>query len=133
MMVINGKKFTMLWTVLKYAYGIVPIVLGLDKFFFFIVDWNIYVSPLVAVYVPMIAVSHLLQIVGIVEVVAGIIVLSKWTRFGAYLVAAWVGVVIINLLTIGGFYDIIARDLVIVLGYCTLALLTEIKESARQQ
>ena len=131
MLAINEQKFNTLWTVLKYFYGIVPIVIGLDKFFFYIVDWNIYVSPWVVMHVPKIIAAHIVPLVGVVEIVAGLIVLSTWMRFGAYLVAAWIGVVIVDLLTIGGMYDIILRDVAIAVGYITLGVLTELKETAR--
>jgi hypothetical protein len=133
MMIINENKFNKLQLALKYIYGIVPIVIGLDKFFFYIVDWNIYVSPMVVLYLPATITTSIVPLVGIIEIVAGIIILSKHTKFGAFLVAAWIGVVILNLLTIGGMYDIILRDIAILVGYVTLGVLTTIKETARQQ
>ena len=133
MMIIDERKFNDLLIALKYIYGLVPIVIGLDKFFFYIVDWNIYVSPLVYTYLPMAISSHFVQLVGVVEIVAGIIILSKHTRFGAYLVAAWIGLVVVNLLTIGGMYDIILRDVAILVGYAAFGFLVQLKETARQQ
>jgi len=132
-MIIDERKFNILLDTLKYIYGLVPIVIGLDKFFFYIVDWNIYVSPLVATYMPMAIASHFVPIVGVIEIVAGVIVLSKYTRFGAYLVAAWIGVVVVNLLTIGGMYDIALRDVAILVGYAAFGFLVQLKETARQQ
>jgi hypothetical protein len=133
MMIIDERKFNILLDTLKYIYGLVPIVIGIDKFFFYIVDWNIYVSPLVAVYFPMVIASHFVHLVGVVEIVAGIIILSKYTRFGAYLVAAWIGLVVVDLLTIGGMYDIALRDVAILVGYAAFGYLVELKETARQQ
>jgi hypothetical protein len=133
MMFIDERKFNILLDALKYIYGLVPIVIGLDKFFFYIVDWNIYVSPLVATYVPMAIASHLVPIVGVIEIIAGVIILSKYTRFGAYLVAAWIGIVVVNLLTIGGMYDIALRDVAILVGYAAFGFLVQLKETARQQ
>ncbi len=133
MMIIDERKFNILIDALKYIYGLVPIVIGLDKFFFYIVDWNIYVSPTITSHLPSAIATHIIPIVGIIEIIAGIIILSKYTRFGAYLVAAWIGVVIINLLTIGGMYDIALRDLAILVGYVAFGVLTEINETARQQ
>ena len=133
MMMIDENRFNKLWLALKYIYGIVAIIIGTDKFFFYIVDWNIYVSPLVPLYLPLTIALNIVPIVGIVEIIAGAIILSKYTRFGAFLVATWIGVVILNLLTIGGIYDIILRDVAILVGYVTLGILTKIKETARQQ
>lgn len=132
-MIIDERKFNILLDALKYIYGLVPIVIGLDKFFFYIVDWNIYVSPLIAGYLPMAIASHIVPIVGIVEIIAGVIILSKYTRFGAYLVAAWIGIVVVNLLTIGGMYDIALRDVAILVGYAAFGYLVQLKETARQQ
>jgi len=124
---VNDNKFNNLWTLSKYVYGLVPVLIGLDKFFFFIVDWNIYVSPLAASIIPM---TTLVPLVGIIEIAAGILILTKYPRFGAYLVAAWIGVIIINLFLIGGLYDIILRDVAIAFGYIAFGMLTELKESS---
>lgn len=126
-MMINDNKFNNLWTLSKYVYGLVPVLIGLDKFFFFIVDWNMYVSPFAASIISM---TTLVPLVGIIEIAAGILILTKYPRFGAYLVAAWIGVVIINLFMIGGLYDIILRDVAIAFGYIVFAMLTELKEES---
>ena len=130
MMIINENKFNSMWAIAKYVYGLVPVVIGADKFFFFIVDWNIYVSPFVASYFPML---YFVPVVGIIEIVAGLLILTKFPKFGAYLVAAWIGLVIVNLFMIGGLYDIILRDVAIAFGYIMFGLLTELKETAQQQ
>ncbi len=130
MISINEEKFNCLITTLRYIYGIVPIVIGVDKFFGLIVDWNIYVSPFVITHIPLFLAAHFLALVGIVEIVAGTLVLcKKWTEFGAYLVAAWIGLVIINLFMIGGMYDIILRDVAIAVGYMTLGALVNIQKT----
>jgi hypothetical protein len=130
LLAVDGKLFNGLWATLKCIYGLVPIVLGLDKFFYYIVNWNIYVSPFVAAHIP-VTIPHFVMIVGIIEIIAGLIVLSHWTRFGAYIVALWILLIIINLFAIGGLMDIILRDLVIAVGYVAYAILTQIKETAR--
>ena len=132
MIAINSEKFNTLLTTLRYIYGVVALVIGLDKFFSFIVDWNIYVSPTIVMHLPIFIAAHILAIVGIVEIVAGMIILhEKTTRFGAYLTAAWIGIIIVNLFTIGGMYDIILRDIAIAVGYITLGKLVELKETSR--
>lgn len=126
MMMIDNNKFNNMWTLSQYFYGLVPILLGADKFLFFIVNWNIYVSPFVASMIP---IRYLVPLVGIIEISAGLLILTKYPRFGAYLVAAWIGLVIVNLLMIGNLYDIILRDIVIAFGYIMFAMLTELKET----
>jgi hypothetical protein len=129
---VNGKKFNQLLSALKYIYGITIIIIGLDKFFFYIVDWNIYVSPFVLSHLPLFLAVRFVQFVGIVDILAGCIILNnKWTRFGSYLVAAWIGLIIINLFMIGNLYDIILRDATIMVGYITLGKLFELKETAQ--
>jgi hypothetical protein len=130
MLMINENKFNTMWTISRYVYGLVPILIGLDKFTFYIVNWNVYVSPSAASYIP---ITTLVPVVGIIEIVAGLLILTKFPRFGAYLVAAWIGVVIANLFMIGDLYDIILRDVAIAFGYIMFAWLTELKETARQQ
>jgi hypothetical protein len=132
MISINREKFNRLVIALRYIYGIIPIVIGVDKFFNYIVDWNIYVSPFVLTNLPLFLAMRFVIIVGLVEIVAGCIILnSKWTQFGAYLVAAWIGLIIINLFMIGGMYDIILRDVAIAVGYITLGMLVELKETSK--
>jgi len=128
-MMISDNKFNSIWTISKYVYGLVPILIGLDKFSFLIVNWNIYVSPTAASIIPM---MYLVPAVGVVEIIAGLLILTNWPRFGAYLVAAWIGVVIVNLFMIGDMYDIILRDVAIAFGYIMFGMLTELKETAYQ-
>ena len=130
MMMVNENKFNFLWTISRYIYGLVPILIGADKFTFYIVDWNIYVSPFVASYFP---IMYFVPAIGIIEIVAGLMILTKFPRFGAYLVAAWIMAVIINLCMIGDMYDIILRDIAIAFGYIVFGMMTEIKEEARLQ
>jgi hypothetical protein len=71
--------------------------------------------------------STFMQLVGIVEIAAGVLVLSKLTRIGAYVVAAWLVLIALNLLTTLRFFDVAVRDLVLALGAFTLARLTEVR------
>lgn len=122
------KKVDCTWWMLKLTYGLVPIVAGLDKFGIdFITNWSKYIPPQVLSMSDM-SPTHFVYLVGLIEVVAGIIVLSKWTRFGAYLVAAWLLLIAVNLLMIGGLIDIAIRDVVIAIGGIALGNLTKIRE-----
>jgi uncharacterized membrane protein YphA (DoxX/SURF4 family) len=112
------------WWALKLAFGLVPIVAGLDKFFNLLTNWEQYLSPLVAQVVPA---TTFMQAVGIIEIAAGILVLSKLTRLGAYVVAAWLVGIALNLLTTGQFFDIAARDVVMAVGAFTLGRLSELR------
>jgi hypothetical protein len=103
------------------GFTIAPIAFGLDKFFNVLVDWEIYLAPWVNRLLPGSA-SDAMLAVGVVEVLAGIAVALK-PRYGAYLVAAWLGGIIVNLLTYSGYYDIALRDFGLMLGALTLARL----------
>jgi uncharacterized membrane protein YphA (DoxX/SURF4 family) len=115
------------WWALKMAFGLVPIVAGLDKFFNLLTDWTQYLSPWIARIVPA---SAFMQAVGVIEIVAGLLVLSKLTRIGAYVVAAWLVGIAVNLLTTGHFLDIAVRDAVMAVGAFTLARLSEVRAAA---
>ena len=115
------------WWALKLALGVVPIVAGLDKFFNLLTDWEQYLSPLVTRVIPA---STFMHAVGIIEIAAGLLVLSKLTRVGAYVVSAWLVGIVLNLLTTGKYFDIAARDLVMAVGAFTLARLSEVRAPA---
>jgi uncharacterized membrane protein YphA (DoxX/SURF4 family) len=104
--------------VLKLTFGIVPIVAGLDKFTNLLTDWSEYLAPLVADLLPF-SPGTFMAIVGVIEIVAGILVLVK-PRIGGLVVAAWLVGIAINLL-LGGYYDIAVRDLVMAVGAWSLA------------
>jgi uncharacterized membrane protein YphA (DoxX/SURF4 family) len=112
------------WWALKMTFGLVPIVAGLDKFFNLLTDWTQYLSPWIARMVPA---SAFMQAVGVIEIVAGLLVLSKLTRLGAYVVAAWLVGIAVNLLTTGHFLDVAVRDVVMAVGAFTLARLSEVR------
>ena len=109
------------FTMLRIAFTVAPILFGLDKFFNVLVDWEIYLAPWINDIVPGNA-STAMHLVGVVEILAGIGVALK-PRYGAYIVAAWLGGIIIDLLTYSGYYDIALRDFGLMLGALTLARL----------
>lgn len=118
------------WWALKVAFGVVPIVAGLDKFFNLLTNWEQYLSPIVARAIPA---STFMHAVGVIEIIAGLLVLSKLTRVGAYVVAAWLVGIALNLLTTGHYFDIAARDLVMAVGAFTLGRLSEVRAPASAQ
>jgi uncharacterized membrane protein YphA (DoxX/SURF4 family) len=109
------------YALLRLAFTVAPIAFGLDKFFDVLVDWQIYLAPWVDRLLPGSA-SDAMYAVGAVEVLAGVAVALK-PRYGAYLVAAWLAGIIVNLLTYSGYYDIALRDFGLMLGALTLARL----------
>ena len=108
-------------TLLRVAFTVAPIAFGLDKFFNVMVDWPAYLAPWIDDIVPGSG-QDLMYVVGAVEILAGVAVALK-PRYGAYVVAAWLGAIIVNLLTYSGYYDIALRDFGLMLGALTLARL----------
>jgi uncharacterized membrane protein YphA (DoxX/SURF4 family) len=117
-------------TILRFTFGLVPIVAGLDKFTNLLVDWTTYLSPGVASMLPF-APRTFMMIVGVIEIAAGILVLSRLTRIGAYVVTVWLLLIAINLVTLG-HYDIAVRDVVMAVSAFCLARLSEAHAPARQ-
>jgi uncharacterized membrane protein YphA (DoxX/SURF4 family) len=113
------------YRLLRIVYGAVPIVAGLDKFTNLLTDWEKYLSPIVRGIVPATAFMHA---IGVIEIAAGLLVLSKFTRIGAYVVAAWLVGIALNLLTTGQYFDVAVRDLVMAAGAFTLAQLAAARE-----
>ena len=109
------------FVLLRLAFTVAPILFGLDKFFDVMVDWEQYLAPWIDDMVPGSA-STAMHLVGVVEIVAGVFVALK-PRYGAYVVAAWLGGIIVDLLTYSGYYDIALRDFGLMLGALTLARL----------
>jgi uncharacterized membrane protein len=109
------------FALMRLAFTVAPIAFGIDKFANVLVDWPKYLAPWINDIVPGTA-QQAMYAVGVIEIVAGLAVLVK-PRYGAWLVAAWLGGIVINLLTYSGFYDIALRDFGLMLGALTLARL----------
>ena len=110
------------FVLLRIAFTVAPILFGLDKFAGILTDdWTRYLSSEFNSIIPGSA-ADAMHIVGVVEVVAGLVV-AVTPRFGGYLVAAWLGGIILNLLLVGGYGDIALRDFGLLLGALTLTRL----------
>jgi hypothetical protein len=106
---------------LRSVFTVAPIVFGLDKFANLLTDWPAYLAPWIVRLVPGTA-QQAMYAVGVVEIVAGIVV-AVAPRFGGWLVAAWLGGIILNLLTNPGFYDVALRDFGLLVSAVALARL----------
>ena len=120
-------RLNMSWWALRIGLGVGPIITGLDKFFNILADWTMYLSPLATKIVPVSAATFM-HIVGVVEIIAGIVVLTKWTKIGAYVVMLWLIGIAINLTTLGMFYDLAMRDVEIAIGAFALTQLSAVRE-----
>ena len=117
---VSDPAFQAFW-LLRIAFVVAPILFGIDKFAHVLVNWDKYLAPEFTDLFH--AQAHTLMYgVGAIEIVAGLVVLFR-PRFGGYLVAAWLGGIIVNLLMIANYYDIALRDFGLLLAALTLARL----------
>ncbi|HEX5088011.1 MAG TPA: hypothetical protein VFV89_09385 [Nocardioides sp.] len=106
---------------LRTVFTIAPIAFGLDKFFNVMTDWSQYLAPWIDHIVPGNA-DQAMYIVGVIEIVAGLVV-AVTPRFGGLLVAAWLAGIIVDLLTLGDYYDVALRDFGLLVAAVSLSLL----------
>ena len=109
------------FSLLRAGFTVAPILFGLDKFADWLVDWRIYLAPELNDLIPGNAPQAMLA-VGVIEILAGVVVALR-PKFGGYLVAAWLGGIIVNLLLQADFYDIALRDFGLLIGALALARL----------
>jgi hypothetical protein len=120
--VLRSDPVAQAFMLLRIAFTVAPILFGIDKFAGVLTDdWTRYLAPAFNDIIPGNA-SDAMHIVGVVEIVAGLVVAVS-PRFGGLLVAAWLGGIIVNLLIVGGYGDIALRDFGLLLGALTLARL----------
>ncbi|MFL5826086.1 MAG: DoxX family protein [Thermoleophilaceae bacterium] len=112
------------FALLRLGFAIAPIAFGLDKFFNVMVHWPKYLAPWINDIAPGSA-QQFMYFVGVTEIVAGLAVAIK-PRYGAYVVAAWLAGIVINLLSYSGYYDIALRDFGLMLGALTLGRLASV-------
>jgi hypothetical protein len=106
---------------LRTVFTVAPIAFGLDKFANLLTDWPGYLAPWIDDLVPGTA-QQAMYAVGVVEIVAGVVV-AVAPRIGGWLVAAWLAGIIVNLLTVPGFYDVALRDFGLLVAAVALARL----------
>jgi len=106
---------------LRTVFTIAPIVFGLDKFIGLLTDWEAYLAPWINDLVPGTAHQAML-VVGVVEIVAGVLVAVR-PAIGGYVVAAWLLGIIVNLVTMGEYYDVALRDFGLLVAALALARL----------
>ena len=106
---------------LRTVFTVAPILFGLDKFTQLLSDWDFYLAPWINDLVPGSA-RDAMMIIGVVEVAAGVLVALR-PRIGAYVVALWLAGIIVNLITLGDYYDVALRDFGLLVGALALARL----------
>jgi uncharacterized membrane protein HdeD (DUF308 family) len=127
----NLNSFVKIQQWLKYTFGLVPIAAGADKFVNILTDWTQYVSGGLAEILPVSA-STFMVVVGVIEIVAGLVVLTK-TEIGSYVVAAWLTLIALSLIFSGHYIDVAVRDIVMAIAALCLGQLTQTLEQTKQQ
>jgi hypothetical protein len=125
------KDLDRTWWVLRIALAVGPFFAGLDKFFSLLTDWTMYLSPLAHKLVPLSAPAFM-RTVGVIEMAAGVLVLTRYTKLAGYVISAWLVGIALNLVTTGMFFDLAVRDLEIAVAAFVLARLTAVRETASE-
>jgi len=123
------KELDSIWWVLRIALGLGPFLAGLDKFFNVLTDWSMYLSPLAQKVLP-IDPRVFMRGVGVMEMIVGAAILTRWTRLGSWVATGWLVAIAANLVTTGMFFDLAVRDLEIAVAAFALARLTEVRQAA---
>src|SRR6187551_4064384 len=116
-----GRPEHQAFLLLRTVFTVAPIAFGLDKFFNLLTDWEAYLAPWINDLVPGNAHTAMI-LVGVVEIAAGLVVAVR-PKFGGYLVALWLLGIIVNLVTLGDYYDVALRDFGLFVAALALARL----------
>jgi hypothetical protein len=119
------------WWALRIGLGVGPFLVGLDKYFNLLTNWTGYISPLALKILPFSG-RTFMHIVGIIEMIVGLAILTKWTKLGAYVASAWLVLIAINLVSTGMFFDVAVRDVEMAVAAFVLARMTEVRTAALQ-
>ena len=124
-----NQRLNSSWWALRVGLGVAPFLAGLDKFFNLLTNWKVYLNPLALRVVPL-APETFLHAIGVVEMIVGLAILTRWTRLGAYLASLWLVCIALNLVSMGAFFDIAVRDVLLALAPFVLARLTEVRQAS---
>ncbi len=127
----SDRRLDSVWWALRIGLGLGPFLAGLDKFFNLLTDWGMYLSPLATRLLP-VSGPAFMRVVGVIEMIVGLAILTRWTRVGAYVAMGWLVAIAVNLVTTGMFFDLAVRDLEIAIAAYALARLTEVRETSAE-
>jgi len=128
-MLLAENKLESAWWALKIGLGVAPFLAGLDKFFNLLTNWESYLSPL-APNMLHVSGATFMHVVGVIEMIVGLAILTNWTRIGSYVAMVWLVGIALNLVSTGRYFDVAVRDLLIAIAAYTLARLTEARQPA---
>lgn len=126
------SRLNNIWWTLRLTFGLVPIVAGLDKYFNLLTNWEQYLNPAIPGLLHLSPVAFM-HIVGVIEIAAGVLVLTPITGYASWIVMVWLLSIAGNLLAQGRYFDIAVRDIVLAIAAYSLARLTQVRaESANE-
>lgn len=123
------RRLSGVWWGLRLALGAGMVLAGVDKFFDVLANWSMYLAPLAERILP-VSGETFLRAAGVLEVAIGLAILTRWTRAGAYALAAWMLATSANLAAARSFWDLVVRDLQLAVAALALARLTEWRAAA---
>ena len=121
-----GKR-TAVWWGLRVALGLGALLAGLDKFFDIVTDWGAYLSPWAERLSP-VGPESSMRVMGAIEIALGLLILAGFARVGGDLLAAWLLVFALSVVTTGRFFDVAVGGIAAALAAFTLARLTGFRE-----
>lgn len=121
----KDRSLDSIYLPLKITFGLVPLLAGLDKFVGLLADWESYLSPWVRGILPFSGATFMM-IVGVIEAIVGVAILTRFTRLGAYVAMGWLVSIALNLLLVGAF-DVAVRDLAMAVGAYSLGTVAGLK------
>lgn len=123
---IRDNRLNTAWWALRIGLAFEEIVAGGDKFFNKLADWGMYLSPVATKVIP-VEPARFMHGVGVIEIILGVLLLTRWTKQGAYLVMLWLLGIATNLVITGLFYDLALRDVEVAIGAFALAQLSSLR------
>jgi uncharacterized membrane protein YphA (DoxX/SURF4 family) len=123
------SRLDLAWWALRIGIGVGPFLAGLDKYFNLLTNWPAYISPLALKILPFSG-QIFMYIVGAIEMIVGLAILTKWTRLASYVACAWLLAIAINLVSTGMFFDVAVRDVEMAVAAFVLARMTEVRREA---
>lgn len=126
-MLVSRELNAAFWA-LRVAFGFGSLIAGLDKFTNILVNWQKYLSPAAERMLPVSATTFM-HFVGVVEIAVGLAILFGATRSFGYIAMLWLFAIAANLISMGTYYDIAVRDILLGIGAYALARVTEARQS----
>src|SRR4051812_10113885 len=123
-----SRELNAAYWALRVAFGLGPLLAGLDKFTNILVNWEKYLSPAAQRFLPIAPVTFM-HVVGVIEIIVGLAILAGATRIFGYIAMLWMFAIAINLISSGTYFDIAVRDILLGIGAYSLARVTEARES----